>query len=80
MMARMSELVGQWDPYSAKASVFRTDDNQESAQGSDAYFLESADKASRNGDILIHIFLPGTERSVITSWPDRFISFSSRER
>mmetsp|Transcript_38832 Transcript_38832/g.86771 ORF Transcript_38832/g.86771 Transcript_38832/m.86771 type:complete len:396 (+) Transcript_38832:71-1258(+) len=52
MMARMSELVGQWDPYSAKASVFRTDDNQESAQGSDAYFLESADK--------IHFFLePG---------------------
>ncbi len=63
MMARMDELIDAWDPYeshwrgdgednatrTSKPSVFRTDGAQESAQGSDDYFLTSSDK--------VHFFL-----------------------
>lgn len=43
MRAAMAELITSWDPTSTK-SVFRTDGKQENAQGSDNYFLSSADK------------------------------------
>lgn len=59
MMDRMANLVDQWDPEEG-VSVFRTDEAQTSAQGSDAYFLDSASR--------IHFFLePQVEYS---SGPD----------
>mmetsp|Transcript_2328 Transcript_2328/g.4163 ORF Transcript_2328/g.4163 Transcript_2328/m.4163 type:complete len:416 (+) Transcript_2328:37-1284(+) len=52
MMQQMGRIIDSWDPEADKVSVFRTDKAQESAQGSDDYFLSSADK--------IHFFLePG---------------------
>ena len=43
MRAAMHELISRWDP-ATTTSVFRTDGKQEKAQGSDDYFLSSADK------------------------------------
>ena len=46
MLAAMARLIDQWTPGAAneKLSIFRTDGEQEGAQGSDDYFLSSADK------------------------------------
>lgn len=46
MLSRMSALIDEWEPTAEheKLSVFRTDSEQEGAQGSDDYFLSSADK------------------------------------
>jgi phytanoyl-CoA hydroxylase len=46
MLSRMSALIDEWEPTAEreKLSVFRTDSKQEGAQGSDDYFLSSADK------------------------------------
>eukprot|EP00931_Biecheleriopsis_adriatica_P007311 TRINITY_DN108610_c0_g1_i1.p1 TRINITY_DN108610_c0_g1~~TRINITY_DN108610_c0_g1_i1.p1 ORF type:complete len:349 (-),score=105.34 TRINITY_DN108610_c0_g1_i1:78-1088(-) len=46
---RMKELIDAWDPAAKKVSVFVTDGEQEGAQGSSDYFLDSADR--------IHFFL-----------------------
>mmetsp|Transcript_2193 Transcript_2193/g.2720 ORF Transcript_2193/g.2720 Transcript_2193/m.2720 type:complete len:372 (-) Transcript_2193:313-1428(-) len=52
MMNRMESLIEKWNPDENVMSVFRTDKDQEKAQGSDSYFLDSADQ--------IHFFLePG---------------------
>lgn len=42
MMSGMGDLINAWDP--STLSVFRTDGGQQQAQGSDDYFLTSADK------------------------------------
>jgi len=47
MIRRMDELITEWDP--EELAVFRTDNEQEKAQGSSDYFLDSADR--------IHFFL-----------------------
>jgi len=45
MLSCMARLIDKWEPGAEKKmSVFRTDSAQESAQGSDDYFLSSADK------------------------------------
>jgi phytanoyl-CoA hydroxylase len=46
MLSRMAALIDEWEPMAAneKLSVFRTDSEQEGAQGADDYFLSSADK------------------------------------
>lgn len=43
MKQQMEELAREWDP-AAKTSVFRTDQGQTKAQGSDDYFLSSASR------------------------------------
>jgi phytanoyl-CoA hydroxylase len=49
LLERMAQLVEAWDPEEHKKTVFRTDDKQETSQGSSDYFLDSAAK--------IHFFL-----------------------
>lgn len=50
MRQRMADLVAAWDPDKTEAVVFSTDqEEQEKAQGSSDYFLDSADR--------IHFFL-----------------------
>ena len=45
MIDRMTSIVEeQWHPGTSPAAVFRTDAEQESAQGSSDYFLDSADR------------------------------------
>ena len=43
MKKQMVDLAGGWEPV-AKTSVFRTDEGQTKAQGSDDYFLSSASR------------------------------------
>ena len=43
MKKQMEDLAGVWDPAS-NTSVFRTDEGQTKAQGSDDYFLSSASR------------------------------------
>lgn len=50
MMNRMAELIASWDPDKTMSPIFTTDQQeQEKAQGSSDYFLDSADR--------IHFFL-----------------------
>eukprot|EP00747_Dinoflagellata_sp_TGD_P166882 gnl/TRDRNA2_/TRDRNA2_190381_c0_seq1.p1 gnl/TRDRNA2_/TRDRNA2_190381_c0~~gnl/TRDRNA2_/TRDRNA2_190381_c0_seq1.p1 ORF type:complete len:358 (+),score=77.67 gnl/TRDRNA2_/TRDRNA2_190381_c0_seq1:53-1075(+) len=50
LKSRMQELISAWDPVAEKVPVFVTDEKeQEKAQGSSDYFLDSADR--------IHFFL-----------------------
>jgi len=44
MLDRMRELVKGWTPGEERLTAFRTDDKQEASQGSDDYFLDSADR------------------------------------
>lgn len=44
MKRQMEALASEWDPDSGKTSVFRTDEGQVDAQGSDDYFLTSSDR------------------------------------
>ena len=48
MLRRMAELADGWDPL-REAAAFSTGDDQESAQGSSDYFMDSADR--------IHFFM-----------------------
>lgn len=44
MLGRMNKLVKGWTPGEEKLSAFRTDEKQETCQGSNDYFLDSADR------------------------------------